>query len=100
VPVVLTGFVTPWRYFEILCRRIEPVRPWKRPCGGQRISTIYETGNLKMLKAARSYQSIPESATSSEKSESHPLIPIALFSGIGLLVSLIAILMDSPGAWY
>jgi hypothetical protein len=53
-----------------------------------------------MLKAARSYQSIPESATSSEKSESHPLIPIALFSGIGLLVSLIAILMDSPGAWY
>jgi hypothetical protein len=53
-----------------------------------------------MLKAARTYQSIPVSTTSSEKSDGHPLVPIALFSGIGLLASLIAILMDSPGAWY
>lgn len=38
--------------------------------------------------------------TASEKSESHPLVMIALFSGIGLLASMIAILAGIPGAWY
>jgi hypothetical protein len=35
-----------------------------------------------------------------KKSESHPLVSIALFSGIGLLVSLVAVLMGVQGAWY
>jgi hypothetical protein len=53
-----------------------------------------------MPKAARISQSIAVSTASSKQSDSHPLVPIALFSGIGLLASLIEILMDVPGAWY
>jgi hypothetical protein len=53
-----------------------------------------------MPKAARIAAQIPASSVSSEKSQSHPLVPIAIFSGIGLLVSLIAILMGVQGAWY
>jgi hypothetical protein len=50
-----------------------------------------------MPKAAR--VSVPV-LTASEKSETHPLVSIALFSGIGLLVSLIAILLGVSGVWY
>jgi hypothetical protein len=51
-----------------------------------------------MPKAARISAPISESA--SEKSESHPLVAIALFCGIGLLASLISIIMGVPDAWY
>jgi hypothetical protein len=37
---------------------------------------------------------------SPQQTEGHPLVPIALFSGIGLLVSLVAMLMGVQGAWY
>jgi hypothetical protein len=40
------------------------------------------------------------STVSSEKSNNSPLVSIALFCGIGLLVSLLAILMGVPGVWY
>jgi hypothetical protein len=60
----------------------------------------FSIGKPEMQKAARISQSIPVSMASSEKSGNHPLVPIALFSGIGLLASLIAILMDVPGVWY
>jgi hypothetical protein len=53
-----------------------------------------------MPKAARVSAPAPASAASSEKSESSALVSIALFSAIGLLVSLVAILMGVPGAWY
>jgi hypothetical protein len=53
-----------------------------------------------MPKAARISAPIPASTVSSEKSESHALVSIAIFSGIGLLASLIAILMGVQGAWY
>jgi len=53
-----------------------------------------------MPKAARISQSIRLSTASPQKSDDHPLVPIAIFSGIGLLASLIAILMDIPGVWY
>jgi hypothetical protein len=53
-----------------------------------------------MPKAVRISAPIPASSVSSEKSKSHPLVAIAIFSGIGLLVSLIAILMGVQGAWY
>jgi hypothetical protein len=49
---------------------------------------------------ASSASSVPASTASSEKSESHPLVSIALFSGIGLLVTLVAILLGVQGAWY
>jgi hypothetical protein len=59
-------------------------------------------GEPDMPKAARISARVPASSipASSEKSESHPLISIALFSGIGLLVSLVAILMGVQGVWY
>ena len=53
-----------------------------------------------MPKAVRIAAPIPASTASSEKSDSHPLVPVAIFSGIGLLVSLIAIITGVPGAWY
>jgi hypothetical protein len=53
-----------------------------------------------MPKAARISAQVPASAASSEKSENHPLVSIALFSGIGLLLSLIAILLGVSGVWY
>jgi hypothetical protein len=60
----------------------------------------FEFGVPDMPKAARISVKIPASTVSSEKSESHPLVSIAIFSGIGLLISLIAILMGVQGAWY
>jgi hypothetical protein len=54
-----------------------------------------------MPKAARVAASIPDSAASaSARSESGQLIAVALFSGIGLLISLVALIVGVPGAWY
>jgi hypothetical protein len=53
-----------------------------------------------MPKAARISAPISASAASSKQSESHPLVSIALFCGIGLLASLVAILMGVQIAWY
>lgn len=46
-----------------------------------------------MPKAARITAPISATPVSSQKSEGHPLVTIALFSGVGLLISLVAILM-------
>jgi hypothetical protein len=51
-----------------------------------------------MPKAVRVSTQIPAS-TASSKSESHPLVSIALFSGIGLLISLIAVILGVSGVW-
>jgi hypothetical protein len=55
-----------------------------------------------MPKAAVARISTPIGVTtaSPQQIEGHPLVPIALFSGIGLLISLIAALMGVQGAWY
>jgi len=53
-----------------------------------------------MPKAARISAPVPASTASSVKSESSAFVSIALFSAIGLLVSLVAILMGVPGEWY
>jgi hypothetical protein len=37
---------------------------------------------------------------SAKRSEYDAFVSVALFSGIGLLISLIAILFGVPGAWY
>ncbi|WP_213772657.1 hypothetical protein [Bradyrhizobium sp. dw_78] len=44
--------------------------------------------------------SVRASRALSQGSEEHPLVPIALFSGIGLLASLLAMLMGVQVAWY
>ena len=51
-----------------------------------------------MPKTARSSRLTPAAIASSEKSEGHPLVMIALFSGIGLLLSLIAIIAAGSDA--
>jgi hypothetical protein len=53
-----------------------------------------------MPKATRINASIPVSSESPKKYDDHPLVSIALFCGIGLLVSLVAALMGVQGAWY
>ena len=54
-----------------------------------------------MPKATRAAVSIPAAqSSSSDATEGHPLVWIALFSGIGLLVSLVAILTGVQGVWY
>lgn len=58
------------------------------------------TGGIDMPKATRVSLSIPASSVSSDKSEGHPLVLIILFCGVGLLVSLVAILMGIQLVWY
>jgi hypothetical protein len=53
-----------------------------------------------MPKAADISTPVSISAATSDKPDSHPLVTIALFSGIGLLASLLAILSGVPGEWY
>jgi hypothetical protein len=53
-----------------------------------------------MPKATRVSVSIPASSILSDRSEGHPLATIALFCGVGLLASLVAILMGAEAAWY
>jgi hypothetical protein len=53
-----------------------------------------------MPKAVRISAPVSASAASSEKSDSNPLATAALFCGIGLLASLVAILLGVPIAWY
>jgi hypothetical protein len=52
-----------------------------------------------MPKAARILPSVSTSS-SSENSDSAQFISVALFSGIGLLISLVAVLMGVNGFWY
>jgi hypothetical protein len=53
-----------------------------------------------MPTAVRIIAPIPASAISSKKSDSSDFVAVALFSTIGLLASLIAILAGVPGVWY
>ncbi|MDT5140666.1 MAG: hypothetical protein QOD58_4928 [Mycobacterium sp.] len=52
-----------------------------------------------MPKAARIAKPIV-SSSASENSDSAQFVSIALFSGVGLLISLIAVLMGVQGAWF
>jgi hypothetical protein len=52
-----------------------------------------------MPKAARISTSVPVSSTS-ENSDRDQFVSIAIFSGIGLLISLVAVIMGVQGAWY
>jgi hypothetical protein len=61
---------------------------------------ITDALEIDMPKATRIAASIPISSTSSNRFDDHPLVSIALFSGIGLLASLVAALMGVQIAWY
>lgn len=53
-----------------------------------------------MPKAVRVSTPIVATSASSETSGHHQLATVALFCGIGLLMSLVAVLMGVQGAWY
>ncbi len=59
-----------------------------------------------MPKVVRFSQSISTPSISSDKAKAErseqrdQFVSVALFSGIGLLISLIAILSGMPGVWY
>jgi|HubBroStandDraft_5_1064220.scaffolds.fasta_scaffold30462_4 hypothetical protein len=53
-----------------------------------------------MPNAARIARSLRASTVALETSEGRPLIIVALFCGVGLLLSLIAIITIGPEAWY
>jgi hypothetical protein len=60
-----------------------------------------------MPKAARVPSSISEpriytekSAIPAKQSDSHQLVAVALFSGIGLLISLVAVILGVQGLWF
>jgi hypothetical protein len=52
-----------------------------------------------MLKAVRGSPKVTASA-SSKKPDNSPLVTIALFCGVGLLVSLVAMMAGAQDAWY
>ncbi|WP_426442659.1 hypothetical protein [Bradyrhizobium genosp. P] len=53
-------------------------------------------------KATRMPASVPVSSESSaaENSDTSQLVTVALFSGIGLLISLVAVIYGVQGAWF
>jgi hypothetical protein len=59
-----------------------------------------------MIKAALHFLSISDASVSGDeadaqaKTSSQQLVSIALFSGIGLFVSLLAVLLGIQGAWF
>jgi hypothetical protein len=53
-----------------------------------------------MPTAVRVSAAIPASTKASSKSDNHQLVSIALFSGIGLFVSLVAVIFGVQGVWY
>ena len=57
-------------------------------------------GETNMSKAAQIFLPIPATTDSSEQSESSEFYAVALFSGIGLAASLIAIISGVQGVWY
>jgi hypothetical protein len=54
----------------------------------------------EMPKAARIFVPISASTGSFDRSDNSPLVTIALFSSIGLLASVIAVLMGAQAVWY
>jgi cell shape-determining protein MreC len=53
-----------------------------------------------MSKVVRFPASIPVSRITSNKSDSHELVLVAIFSGAGLLLSIVAVLLGVQIAWY
>jgi hypothetical protein len=96
---MLLGSLSRWKYFPIQCEPFEPRAQMQRPLKGRGLWTNFYIGEPDMPKAVRIATPIAAS-TSSEKSYSNTFVSVALFSGIGLLVSLVAVLLGVSGVWY
>jgi hypothetical protein len=59
------------------------------------ITAIFVKLELEMLQDTR----VPTLASASRPSDSSPLFPIAMFSGTGLLMSLVAIILGFHATW-
>jgi hypothetical protein len=55
---------------------------------------------MDMPKATRLAAPINASSVAQSKSKNHPLVPIMLFSALGLFISLVAVLMGLQFAGY
>jgi hypothetical protein len=93
-----------WTYFYKPGSVIEPWLWPERLSGGLGISRVdlKEAGMTKVLRFPASISASPISSdTSPSKKPRHDVfVSVALFSAIGLLASLVAILFGQPGAWY
>lgn len=85
---------------------VEPLLRLHRPFYGQGVTRL-NFREPAMAKAARIFSSISAPRTSTERStttekqsDSHQLVAVALFAGIGLFVSLIAVIMGMQGVWF
>ena len=56
--------------------------------------------NIELQNTTRISRTYPAPAASSDRFDRSHLTSIALFSGIGLLVSLVAVLSGVQGYWY
>jgi hypothetical protein len=92
-PVARTGSVILGSYLIEAAWRIEPCRISKTALWAGNFSLIWRAG---MPEAVRI--SLPVSATS-KRSDRYELISVALFSGIGLLLSLVAVIAGVQGFW-
>lgn len=52
------------------------------------------------IRSASLPATVPSSKSTIRKSDLDEIVPVALFCGIGLLVSLIAVLAGVPGVWF
>ena len=60
----------------------------------------FQFGEPDMPTAIRVSAAVPASNTASKKFDNHQFVSIALFSCIGLFVSLVAVIFGVQGAWY
>jgi hypothetical protein len=98
--VANAGSIVRRTYFRETAFRLEPLSQVPRHFGWA--GNIFQTNELEpdMSKVVRVSPSIPASQVSSRASDNHQLISIALFSGIGLLISLVAVLLGVQGMWF
>jgi hypothetical protein len=89
-----------------LPRRIEPSRGLQRHFYGQGREAQF-SWEPDMSRAARILSVIlapriytERSANPVKEADSHQLVAVALFAGIGLFVSLVAVIMGMQGEWF
>jgi hypothetical protein len=88
------------------CLRVEPRSQLRRLSKGLWVFFDHEfpgdfhMPNIELQNIIRISRSYPARPVSSDRFDRSQLTAIALFSGIGLLVSLIAVLSGVQGYWY
>jgi len=92
--VALTGSLVFQKYLIEGVSRIEPLSHPPRQLHGP---GFFIGWRADMPKAVRISPSIASST--SQRSDTYELISVALFSGVGLLISLVAVIAGVQGVW-